>query len=97
MDGHAKDWYINAEKMGLQKIRDVKDLREGDLLCFDGGFGFGHISIVKSVTDTIIYTAQQNITHNKNDLNYPLFIKNMNFDTYIFQGGLRLPINLNIQ
>lgn len=90
-DGHAKDWYLNAAKMGLERIPNAKDLKTGDLVCFDGGHGFGHIGFVRSVEGDIIYITHQNVAQNENDLNHALSKKNMDFDSYIFQGGLRIP------
>lgn len=90
-EGHAKDWYFNAAKMDLQRIPNAKDLQIGDLVCFDAGeHGFGHIGFVHSLCKKSVCITHQNIAQNENDLSHNLPYENMNFDSYIFQGGLRV-------
>ncbi len=90
-NGHAKDWYLHAAEMGLERIVKVEDLEIGDLLCFDGGKGFGHIGFVRNIDEKNVYITHQNVAQNEDDLCHELPKKNMNFDNYIFQGGLRIP------
>jgi len=96
--GDAKYWYDNASTMGLDKYPNgsSKAPQIGDILVSNGD-QYGHIAIIKSVSNNQVCTIQQNFSNNTNDVNrcLSLTISNGSYTvggfsgSYPIQGWLR--------
>lgn len=78
--GNANQYYASAAKLGLSRYPNgsVTIPQVGDVLVSNGdSSNVGHVSIVRSVSDSQVCVAQQNFTNNnddegRNDVNYCL-------------------------
>lgn len=60
--GNAKDYYSTAKSKGLVAYRNgvsTTPPKMGDIICSNGG-KYGHVAIVRQVTNNCIYVIQQN-------------------------------------
>ncbi|MEA1876775.1 MAG: LpqB family beta-propeller domain-containing protein, partial [Bacteroidota bacterium] len=98
--GNANTWYANAAAMGLNSYPNGGDIapQVGDILVSDVK-DYGHVAIVRGVSDGEVCTIQQNWYNNSNDTNKCLTLsvsdgkyKVGGFnDSYPIHGWLRAP------
>lgn len=89
--GDANTWYDNASKMGLTSYRNSSTTsipQTGDILVSNGG-KYGHIAIVKSVSNNKVYTIQQNFSNDYNDTDRALDISTDSKGRYTVKGFSR--------
>ncbi|MBU0975990.1 CHAP domain-containing protein [Patescibacteria group bacterium] len=96
--GDANTWYNNATIMGLDRYSNGNSIapQVGDILVSDGG-PYGHIAIIRKVSDDQVCTVQQNFSNNTNDINrcFSLVISNGKYtvgnfsSNYPIKGWLR--------
>lgn len=102
-EGHASDWWENADVMEAEKIsgehlvetKDFLSLRTGDIICFSGG-KYGHVGIISEILTPKkqITFCHQNFFADDRDVK-TLFtpqkkhLKKDNGETYTLQGFLR--------
>jgi surface antigen len=97
-NGNANYWYTNAAAMGLEQYANggTTPPQVGDILCATGPSSNGHVAIIKRITGSKIFTAQQNFANDSTDLDKPLTLTVSN-GTYTvsgytgIQGWLRKP------
>jgi len=98
--GDANTWYANAAAMGLNSYPNGGDItpQVGDILVSDVK-DYGHVAIVRSVSDGEVCTIQQNWYNNSNDTNkcLTLSVSDGKYtvggfnDSYPIHGWLRAP------
>jgi chitodextrinase len=94
----AKDYYKTATDRGLSAYPNDGSVlpQPGDILVSEGGT-YGHVAIVREVTENRVYVAQQNWFNGHGDVKAPLSKVGNHLDgfggskTYIVKGWLRLP------
>ncbi len=96
--GDAKDWYANCEEMELE-APNLADAKIGDIITFSGG-DWGHVGVIRDISDENIHIIQQNFLNDIGDLDFPIKkdilenhseIHDANGSPYKFQSLLRMP------